>query len=82
MEWATGDGDGEQCEGRVKNEVFSKKRIPIAGTKYWDQDKTYLDLDPGPRGVAGQVITLVTECDFEVLGESSRGEGGFGSTGR
>ena len=62
--------------GRLKNQrrtivdVFQTRRLPIAGTEYWDGDKTYLDFIPGPAGKDGQLITLVTECDFSVLGES------------
>ena len=62
---------GELQEGgRIQNILFHSKRIPIAGTKYWDGDKSYLDFVPGPKGKAGQLITLVTECDFVVLGET------------
>ena len=33
-EWAQESAeDDSQCDGRVKNQVFSRKRIPIAGTK-------------------------------------------------
>ncbi len=62
--------------GRLENEertiadVFQARRLPIAGTEYWDGDKTYLDFIPGPAGKDGQLIALVTECDFSVLGES------------
>jgi cell wall assembly regulator SMI1 len=59
-----------QERGRIQNIVFHAKRIPIAGTEYWDGDKTYIDFVPGPKGKAGQIITLVTECDFVVLGET------------
>ncbi len=65
------DHVGELQEGgRIQNILFHSKRIPIAGTKYWDGDKTYLDFVPGPKGKPGQIITLVTECDFVVLGET------------
>jgi cell wall assembly regulator SMI1 len=62
--------------GRLENDkrtiadVFQARRLPIAGTEYWDGDKTYLDFVPGPAGRDGQLIALVTECDFSVLGES------------
>jgi hypothetical protein len=29
-----------------------------------------LDLVPGPRGTPGQVLSLITECDFVVIGTS------------
>jgi cell wall assembly regulator SMI1 len=32
----------------------------------------YLDFIPGPKGQEGQVITLVSECDFAWLGASFR----------
>ncbi len=59
-------------KGRIANVVFHPGRIPIAGNRHWDQDNTYLDLAPGKNGTAGQLITLVTECDFVVLGTSLR----------
>ena len=57
-------------DGRLYSSVFHPKRIPIAGTPFWDQDNTHLDLYPGPNGTVGQLITLVSECDFVVLGTS------------
>lgn len=53
---------------RIKVGPYRKQIIPIAGTPWWDGDTTYLDLDPGPAGAVGQVITMVTECDFVALG--------------
>jgi cell wall assembly regulator SMI1 len=53
-----------------KKPVAKKGRIPIAGTPYWDGDSTFIDLDPGPEGTPGQVITMISECDFVVLGPS------------
>ncbi|MFN8414453.1 MAG: SMI1/KNR4 family protein [Anaerolineales bacterium] len=57
-------------KGLMYNVMFHPKRIPIAGTPYWDGDNTYLDLIPGPKGTKGQLITMVSECDFIVLGKS------------
>jgi cell wall assembly regulator SMI1 len=59
-------------KGRILRTVFHPWRIPIAGDRFWDQDNTYLDLTPGKKGTVGQLITLVTECDFVVLGTSLR----------
>lgn len=56
--------------GLLWNVLWHPRRVPIAGTPYWDGDNTYLDLHPGPKGIEGQIITLVTECDFVVLGKS------------
>lgn len=55
-------------DGHVHAGRYNAKRLPIAGTPYWDGDATFLDFDPGPAGKAGQVITLVTECDYAVMG--------------
>jgi cell wall assembly regulator SMI1 len=57
-------------DDHLRSGVYRKGRIPIAGTRYWDGDNVYLDLDPGPKGTAGQLITTVTECDFVVLDRS------------
>lgn len=43
--------DGE----RLKHFLWHPRRIPIAGNPWWDQDNTYLDFAPGPRGVEGQL---------------------------
>jgi cell wall assembly regulator SMI1 len=58
--------------GRFRNVLWHSRRIPIAGSPYWDGDNTYLDLVPGPRGTSGQLVTMVTECDFTVLAPSFR----------
>lgn len=55
---------------RLHLAIFHPKRVPIAGTPYWDGDTTHLDFFPGPKGKDGQLITLVTECDRVVLGSS------------
>jgi cell wall assembly regulator SMI1 len=55
---------------RLRAGTYRKGRIPIAGTPWWDGDSTYIDLDPGPEGTPGQIITMVSECDFVVLGQS------------
>ena len=49
---------------------YHPSRVPIGGSPWLDGDNTYLDLTPGPAGQLGQVIGLVTECDFIVLGLS------------
>jgi cell wall assembly regulator SMI1 len=62
--------EATEDEDRIRSGTYRARRIPIAGTPYWDGDTTYLDLDPGPAGTSGQLITLVTECDFVTLGPS------------
>lgn len=52
--------------------VVHPRRIPIAGSPYWDGDNTYLDLIPGPTGTAGQVLTFTSEVDMEIVGGSLR----------
>lgn len=67
------DGDARIVEGgRFRNVLWSPRRIPIAGSPYWDGDNTYLDFIPGPKGTDGQLVTMVTECDFVVLAPSFR----------
>ena len=51
------------AHGRLKGGVYRTGRIPIA-------DKTFLDLDPGPAGVAGQLVTMVGKTDLVVIDTS------------
>lgn len=68
--WGEEDADDYQDEDRIRNVVYHPKRIPIAES---DADAwLWLDFTPGPAGIAGQVITSITECDFIVLGSSFR----------
>jgi cell wall assembly regulator SMI1 len=62
--------DATEDDDRIRSGVYRTSRIPIAGTPWWDGDTTFLDLDPGPAGCPGQLITMVTECDFVTLGTS------------
>jgi cell wall assembly regulator SMI1 len=64
--------DDSEADARMKSCLFHAKRVPIAGTEYWDGDNTYVDLAPGSKGKVGQLITFVTECDLVVLGPSLR----------
>ncbi len=67
------DDDDEPAvdeDPRLYRAIFHAKRVPIAGTPYWDGDNTHIDLFPGPKGKSGQLVTFVTECDRVVLGES------------
>ena len=66
------DADDEAVDEdpRLHRAIFHAKRVPIAGTPYWDGDNTHVDLFPGPKGTSGQLVTFVTECDRVVLGES------------
>jgi cell wall assembly regulator SMI1 len=62
---------GEAAEDpRLRVGLWLPKRIPIAGTQWWDGDNTYVDLAPGPKGSVGQLISFSSECDIEVLGTS------------
>lgn len=63
-------GDDDQDDGRIRNIAFHPKRIPITES---DADVSlWLDFTPGPQGIAGQVITNITECDFIVLAPNFR----------
>lgn len=66
------DIQDESDDGKHKLGLWYPKRIPIAGNQWWDGDNTYLDLEPGSNGTAGQVITFTSECDLTVLGASFR----------
>ncbi len=68
--WGEEDANDDQDESRIRNVVYHPKRIPIAES---DADAwLWLDFTPGPTGIAGQVITNITECDFLVLGSNFR----------
>jgi cell wall assembly regulator SMI1 len=69
---AAGDGDVSD-DGLVHTVLWHPKRIPIAGTQWWDGDNTYVDLHPGPKGTVGQITTFTSECDLDVLGPSLSG---------
>jgi cell wall assembly regulator SMI1 len=60
-------------DGLVQTILWSPKRIPIAGNRWWDGANTYCDLVPGPKGTSGQIVTFVSECDLVVLGPSLEG---------
>lgn len=55
---------------RVRAVVFDPGRLPISGMPYWTGDSVFFDFVPAPAGVSGQVIKLVSECDFVVLGDT------------
>lgn len=61
-----------EAEGPLYTVLWHPRRIPVAGTPWWDGDNTYVDLVPSPRGTPGQVITFVTECDLVRLGKGLR----------
>ncbi len=67
---ADGDPDDGRTEGPLHAVLRHAKRIPIAGTRYWDGDNTYVDLHPSSSGTAGQIITFTSECDLSCLGTS------------
>jgi len=58
--------------GQLYHYLWHPKRIPIAGNPWWDQDNTYLDLLPGPRGVHGQVAMFGKGVFGEVHAPSFR----------
>lgn len=60
--------DEETEDGLLRVGRYHADRLPIAGSAYWDGDVTFLDFAPGTKGKAGQLVTMVTECDFVVLG--------------
>jgi cell wall assembly regulator SMI1 len=60
-------------DGLIRATFFSPRRIPIAGNRWWDGGITYCDLEPGPKGTSGQIITFASECDLVVLGPSLAG---------
>jgi cell wall assembly regulator SMI1 len=37
---------------------------------FWTGDMVFIDFVPAPAGVSGQIIKLVSECDFVVLGDT------------
>lgn len=57
-----------EAELAVRPIVFHPTRIPIAAD--YLGAGPLIDLWPGPAGTAGQLIQLVSECDFEVLAPS------------
>ena len=58
------------CNDRVRGSLRHPKRIPIANNEYGDGDATYLDYIPGPNGDSGQIIVMVSECEFDVIGRN------------
>lgn len=58
---------------RVRSFVFHPKRIAVAGWYDTEGDATMLDFVPGPSGTPGQLMTYVSECDFEVIANSLSG---------
>ncbi|MBA3459213.1 MAG: SMI1/KNR4 family protein [Deltaproteobacteria bacterium] len=71
QEWVEG-GPLEEHTPEINNVLKHPRRIPIAGTRWWDGDNTYLDLVPAKAGTVGQLITFYTECDMTLLGPSFR----------
>lgn len=56
--------------GKLKGGVYRTGRIPIAGPVRKDGERTFLDMDPGPAGARGQLITMVSGADFVVIDAS------------
>jgi len=70
LEEAEYDGAPIEDHGRVRGFVHHPRRITIGGWYDLDGDNAMLDLIPGPDGTEGQIMTFVSECDFEVIGTS------------
>lgn len=59
------------CDDRVRGLVYHPRRLPIAGSPDLGGGGNWiLDLAPGPKGVSGQLLALVSECEFEVRAAS------------
>jgi cell wall assembly regulator SMI1 len=59
--------------GKLKGGVYRTGRIPLAGPadpRRRDGERTFLDMDPGPAGTKGQLITMVSATDFVVIDAS------------
>jgi cell wall assembly regulator SMI1 len=56
--------------GKLKGGIYRTGRIPLAGPVRREGEKTFLDLDPGPAGTRGQLITMVSASDFVVIDAS------------
>lgn len=56
--------------GKLKGGIYRTGRIPIAGPVRRDGERTFLDMDPGPSGARGQLITMVSAADFVVIDAS------------
>lgn len=67
------DEDEEpEAEGAIFNVMTHPRRVPIAGTAFWDGDNTYVDLFPTAKGTEGQIVMFTSECDMALLGSSLR----------
>jgi cell wall assembly regulator SMI1 len=56
--------------GKLKVGAYRTGRIPLAGPLKRDSERTFLDMDPGPAGTRGQLITMVNATDFVVIDAS------------
>jgi cell wall assembly regulator SMI1 len=63
------DDEPAPPDALVRPVVFHPTRITIGGDELALREPV-LDLWPGPRGTVGQVLSLVSECDFAVIGTS------------
>ena len=63
------DGFDEfMSDDRVRFCLYHKGRIQFVNSEYGDGDAMYLDFVPGPEGDNGQIIVMVSECEFEPVG--------------
>jgi cell wall assembly regulator SMI1 len=60
----------EIAGGELFHYLWHPKRIPIAGNPWFDQDNTYIDFIPGPKGVAGQLAIFGKGCFGDVQAPS------------
>lgn len=71
-EFDEGYEEEDECEetDKIRYLRYHPLRVLIGGGDFFDGDNTYIDLSPGPAGKIGQVICLVTESSFVVVGDS------------
>lgn len=62
------DDEPVTADMAVRPCVWHPTRIPIAAD--YLGNGPLIDLLPGPAGIAGQLIQLVSECDFDVIATS------------
>ena len=65
-----GEWDAPDDEGLHRTCVHHPKRLPLATRE--DGPELFLDFAPGPKGTKGQVLYLINECDFRVVGSCLR----------
>lgn len=64
------DLDDLDEDEKVRGVLSHPSRFPVMGSELWDYDQVFLDYIPGPSGADGQLVALVSECDFELVAGS------------